>query len=90
MCIEYRQLNKVTIKNRYPLNRIEDLFDQLQGLSYFLKIYLRSGNHQLRVTGEDITRMAFRTRFGYYEFLVMSFGLTNALTAFMDLMKWVF
>ena len=75
MCIDYRQLNKVTIKNKYPLPRIDDLFDQLQGESYFLKIDLRSGYQQLRVRGEDIPNMDFRTRSGHDEFLVMSFGL---------------
>ncbi|GJR40173.1 putative reverse transcriptase domain-containing protein [Tanacetum coccineum] len=89
MCIDYHKLNKLIVKNRYPLSRIDDLFDQLQGLSMYSKIDLRSGYHQLRVCDEDIPKTAFRTRYGHYEFQVMPFGLTNAPTVFMDLMNRV-
>ncbi|GJU50846.1 putative reverse transcriptase domain-containing protein [Tanacetum coccineum] len=89
MCIDYQELNKLTVKNRYPLPRIDDLFDQLQGSSVYSKIDLRSGYHQLRVRDEDIPKTAFKTRYGHYEFQVMPFGLTNALAVFMDLMNRV-
>nr|GEW18753.1 putative reverse transcriptase domain, ribonuclease H-like domain, aspartic peptidase domain protein [Tanacetum cinerariifolium] len=89
MCIDYRELNKLTVKNRYPLPRIDDLFDQLQGSSVYSKIDLRSGYHQLRVREHDLPKMAFRTRYGHYEFQVMPFGLINALAVFMDLMNRV-
>ena len=86
--IDYRQLNKVTIKNRYPLPRIDDLFDQLKGAAVFSKINLRSRYHQVQIK-ENIYKTAFKTRYGHYEFVVVPFGLINALATFMCLMNSV-
>ena len=88
--IDYHQLNKVTIKNKYPLPRIDDLFDQLQGKIYFSKIDLRLGYNQLSAWGENVPKITFQTRYGHYEFLLMLFGLTNALEAFMRLLNRMF
>src|SRR3972149_7392540 len=90
MCVDYRQLNDVTIRNKYPLPRIDDLFDQLNGARVFSKIDLRTGYHQLKIRKEDIPKTAFTTRHGLYEYTVMSFGLTNAPAYFMSMMNKVF
>ncbi|KAL4011235.1 hypothetical protein IC575_028287 [Cucumis melo] len=90
LCINYRQLNKVTIRNKYPLPRVDDLFDQLRGVALFSKIDLKLGYHQLKVKESDIVKTAFRTRYEHYEFRLMSFDLTNVPAVFMDLMNRIF
>jgi hypothetical protein len=90
LCIDFRQLNKVTVKNKYPLLRIGDLFDQLKGAKIFSKIDLRSRYHEVRMKDEDISKTAFRTRYGHYEFTVVLFGLSNTPVVFMCLMNRIF
>ena len=90
LCIDYRKLNRVHMKNKYHLPMIDDLFDQLKGVKYFSKIDLRTGYHQLRVREENVLKTIFKRRYGHYEFLVMPFGLTNVPATFMDLMKKLF
>jgi hypothetical protein len=90
LCIEFQQLNKYTIKNKYPLPKIDELFDQLRGEKLFSKIELRLGYHHVRIKEEDIHKTTFRTRYGHYEFVVVPFGLTNAPTIFMCLMNGIF
>ena len=90
MCVDYRPLNAITIKNKYPLPRIDTLFDQLDGAKVFSKIDLRLGYHQIKIRPQDVPKTTFSIRYGLYEYLVMSFGLTNAPTFFMYLMNSVF
>ena len=90
LCVDYRKLNRITVKNKYPLTRIDDLFDQLCGACNFSKIDLRSSSHQLRIQESNIPKIAFHTRYGHYGFVVMLFGLTNALAAFMDVMNCIY
>jgi hypothetical protein len=90
MCVDYRSLSKVTIKKKYPLPRIEDLFDQMRGAKIYSKIDLRLGYHHLKIRTNDVPKTTFTTRYGLYEFLVMSFGLTNAPAYFINMMNKVF
>ena len=90
LCVDYRQLNKLTTKNKYPLPRIDDLLDQLRGVAMFSKIDLRSGYHHILVKLEDMQKTTFRSRYGHYEYVVMSFGVTNALAIFMEYMNRIF
>ena len=90
LCVDYKQLNKMTMKNKYLLPNIDDLFNQLKGASVFLNIDLQFGYHQLRIKDADVHKTTFRTQYGHYEFLIMLFGFTNASTTFMDLMNHVF
>ncbi len=90
LCVDYQDLDEVTIQNKYPLPSMEDLFDQLQSSCVFWKIDLQSGYHQLKGNAENFLKMAFKLRYGHYEFIDMPFGMTNAPTAIMDLMNWIF